>query len=282
MSSSFDGMADFDRALLPRLQRLRFFRLVPDGEVDASYAAYESGDIDLLLSAWRRVAQPTRAQITGFSALIYESVGTLPRPLRRLAVLSTLRAVLAAGVRFRAGLRPDIRALLVREFPWLESRHLHIPAGFTPHIDFPPEFATFLESGTLDDARVRWQICAALNEVQQSIYSAEMAERCGLPELVTQAEREAELARNYFAHASPRVSRELWRQCIVVLDALNAAVLAMTCSLRGPLIVARSALASLPPGGRGQWARFISGLAQPQILLPAAATADAGWVPALD
>jgi len=268
----FAGMPDFDQVVLPQVSRLRFFRLVPDEEVDASYAAYQIGDIDRLIAAWRALAQPTRAEITGFAALIYQSVGTLPGPLRRLAVLSTLRAVLAAGVRFRSGLRSDVQACLAREFPWLEHRHLHIPPGFTPHFDFPEAFSRFLQSGTLDDARVRWQICAALNEVQQCVYSAEMAERCRLPELMRQSEREAELARNYFAHASPNVGRELWRQCIVVLDALNAAVLAMTCSLRGPLIVARSAWACIPRRDRGQWARFVTGLAEPQALLSPASS----------
>lgn len=267
-AAHFDGMPDFDATLLPSMSRQPFFRHATDAEIDASYAAYQTGDVDALLSAWRQVALPTRAHITGLSALIYESVGTLPQALRRLAVLATLRSVLAAGVRFRAGLRPDVRRLLETEFPWLEQRHQHIPPGFAPHFDFPPEFARFLESGSLDDARVRWQICAALNEVQQCIYSADMAQRCRLPELLQQSEREADLARNYFAHASPQVSRRLWLQCIVILDALNAAVLAMTCSLRGPLIVLGAALASVRQPARGQWPRFAAGLAQPQFLLP--------------
>ena len=267
-AASFDGMPDFDAQILKRLQRLRFFRAPTDREVDASFAAYQSGDVGRLLRTWNEAAQPTRAHIAGLSSLIYASVGTLPRPLRRLAVLATLRAVLAAGVRFRAGLRPAVRSLLETDFPWLEGRHPHIPAGFTPHFDFPAEFATFLQSGSLDDARARWQLCAAINEVQQSRYSSEMAVRCRLPELNQQADREADLARNYFAHAAPPATRDLWRQCIVILDALNAAVLDLTCSTRGPLIVWRAALASLRTDGREQWPRFVAGLAQPQRLLP--------------
>jgi hypothetical protein len=269
----FDAMPQFDQEILPELQKLRFFRLVTDDEVDVSFAAYQecvrTGDARPLLSAWGRAAAPTRAEITGFSALIYESVAVLPRPLRRLAVLATLRAVLQAGVRFRGSLAPDFRAVLQHDFPWLEHRHLHIPPGWAPEFAFPPAFGRFLQAGSLDDARARWQLCAALNEVQQSLYSADMARRCALPELGQQSEREAELARSYFAHYSPPATRDLWRQCIVLLDALNAAVLAMTCSPRGPLIVAGAAIDSLKPSQRRQWARFAEGLAAPQWLLPA-------------
>ena len=268
----FDAMPRFDDEILPQLQQLRFFRLAPESEVQVSYAAYtrcmQTGDAAPLLAAWRDGAVATRAQITGLAAQIYESVALLPLPLRRLAVLSTLRSVLQAGVRFRAGLPSEVRELLQREFPWLEHRHLHIPEGYAPHFEFPAAFGQFLSSGSLDDARVRWQLCAALNEVQQSIYSAEMAGRCALPELRQQSEREADLACNYFAHSSPPVTIELWRQCIVLLDGLNAAVLAMTCSLRGPWIVACAALCSLRPSQRGQWDRFVEGLSAPQWLLP--------------
>lgn len=271
-AAPFDAMPGFDREILPDLRRLPFFRLVTEDEVDASYVAYQDcvrgGDARPLLAAWQRVATPTRAQITGLSATIYESVGILPRPLRRLAVLATLRAVLQAGVRFRLGLAPDLRALLQTDFPWLEHRHMHIPPGWAPHFSFPPAFARFLQAGTLEDGRARWQLCAALNEVQQSVYSADMARRCALPELQQQSDREAELARSYFAHSSPPASRELWRQCLILLDALNAAVLAMTCSPRGPLIVLGAALASLLPSQRRQWARFAEGLTAPQWLLP--------------
>lgn len=281
-ASPFSAMARFDEELLPALRQIRFFRLATAEEVDASYAAYETsratGDAGILLDTWGRVAVPTRATLSGVAALIYESVGMLPQGLRRLAVLATLRAVLRAGERFRAGLSPEIALALHSEFPWLQNRHLHIPGGYAPRFEFPAAFATFLQGGSLDDARARWQLCAALNEVQQSIYSADMARRCRLPELLQQSEREAELARNYFAHFSPPATRELWRQCIVLLDALNAAVLAMTCSLRGPLIVAGSALASLRPGQRGGWRRFVSGLSAPQLLLlpPAPPTALEG------
>ncbi len=270
----YDGMPQFDVEILPQLTKLRFFRLATPEEVQASYAAYgrcvTSGDARPLLAAWRQVATPTRAEITGFAAQIYDSVAMLPRPLRRLAVLSTLRAVLQAGVRFRAELPAELRALLQRDFPWLEHRHQHIPAGYAPRFAFPAAFAQFLGSGSLEDARVRWQLCAALNEVQQSHYSADMARRCALPELRQQSEREAELACNYFAHSAPPVTLALWRQCILLLDALNAAVLAMTCSLAGPWIVARSALASLQPTQRRQWARFVDALSAPQWLLPVA------------
>ena len=88
-----------------------------------------------------------------------------------------------------------------QDFPWLRGRHEHIPRGHTPAFEFPEVFGSFLQAGTLDDARVRWQLATALNEVQQASYSAFFARRFDLPEIARHGEREAELARNYFGHA---------------------------------------------------------------------------------
>lgn len=264
----FQEMPDFDAEVLPALRELPFFREASEAEVRASFAAYERGDVTALLDTWRAIASPTRGSLTGFYGFIYEHVGRLPPSLNRLSVLATMRAVLSAGVRFRERLRPGTRAALQSEFPWLESRHVHIPPGWSPHLDFPAAFASFLESGSLDDARARWQLCAALNEVQQSAYSADLARRFRLPEMLKQAEREAELAHHYFRHWSPPATSALWRQCLVVLDGLNAAVLAMTCSTRGPLILVRTLLTALSGRGAAQWQHFVAGLDQPQLLLP--------------
>ena len=264
----FSAMPDFDAVVLPALRKIPFFREASDEEISRSHEAYQRGDLRGLLDTWRAVASPTRGAVTGLYGVIYEHIGRLPPALNRLSVLATMRAILQAGVRFRETLRPATRAALHSEFPWLERRHLHIPPGWSPHLDFPAAFGTFLDAGSLDDARARWQLCAALNEVQQSVYSADLARRFRMPELLRQSEREAELALNYFGHWSPPATAALWRQCILVLDALNAVVLAMTCSPRGPLIMLRTLLTALSGRGAAEWRHFLAGLEQPQPLLP--------------
>lgn len=266
-----DGMPDFDTRILPALQRLPCFRLATAEEINSSYAAYARHDIDGLLDAWRQHASPTRGQLRGLAAWLYGSVGTLPLVLRQLSVLATLRAVLRAGERFRQTLKPATHAALQRDFPWLEGRHPHIPPGWAPHFDFPDLFREFLDSGSLDDACVRWQLCAALNEVQQCCYSRDLATRFQLPALLQQADRERALALNYFAHQAPAVTIALWRQCILVLDGLNAAVLQMTCSPRGPVILMRSLLDAWRVWPVRPWQQFLDGLQRPQpLLLPPA------------
>lgn len=268
LARSFGAMPDFEQTVLPALRRIPFFRLATEEEISRSYAAYAAGDIPGLLRTWRAVASPTRAEVPGLYGALYRHVGRLPLALTRLSVLSTMRAILQAGVRFRQGLRPATLQALQTEFPWLEHRHEHIPAGWAPRMDFPDSFRTFLDSEDLDDARARWQLCAALNEVQQSVYTDDLAVRFRMPELRQQSAREHALACNYFAHWSPAATPALWRQCILILDALNAAVLAVTCSPRGPLIMLGALLDSLLGRGRGQWSRFVTGLNEPQLLLP--------------
>jgi hypothetical protein len=264
----FPAMPDFDAVILPALKKIPFFREASDEEISRSYATYQRGDIFGLIDTWRAIASPTRGTVTGAYGFIYDHVGRLPPALNRLSVLATMRAILQAGVRFRETLRPATRAALQKEFPWLERRHLHIPPGWAPRLSFPAAFGAFLDSGSLDDARARWQLCAGLNEVQQAVYSADMARRFRMPELLKQSEREAELAVNYFGHWSPPATAALWRQCILVLDGLNAAVLAMTCSPRGPLIMLRTLLTALSGRGAAEWHHFLVGLDQPQPLLP--------------
>jgi hypothetical protein len=164
------------------------------------------------------------------------------------------------------------RALAI-EFPWLEHRHQHVPPGWTPPLEFPDELATFVDGDRLDDARARWQLVAALNEVQQSAYSAHAAARFGLPELERHAARERALAINYFGHWAPACTELLWRQCIYVLDGLNAAVFALLCRERPAEMIARSLAAALVH--RGEWRAFVAGLDHPQRLLtPPSTVAD--------
>ncbi len=114
--------------------------------------------------------------------------------------------------------------------------------------------------------RVRWQLAAGLNEVQQAHQSEDCARRFRLPALRLHAARERELAINYFGHFAPRVSRALFRECLFVLDALNAAVFSMLCVERPGEMMRRSFAAAFTQ--RAQWRAFLDGLARPQWLLP--------------
>ena len=263
-----DGDADFDARLLPRLCALPYFREATGAEIDASFAAYASGDFERLCEVWREVADPVRATLPPKVARAYGRAHLAPRRVSAYAFLSSLRAVLAAGVRFRATLRPELARALETGFPWLEHRHEHVPPGFTPRFDFPPVFAAFIEAADLDDARARWQLAAALNEVQQSAYSLHAAARFRLPELTRHAARERALAVSYFSHWAPEVTRELWRQCVLSLDGLNAAVFALLCEERPGEMIARSLVGALTSGG--EWRAFRAGLDVPQWLLPVA------------
>jgi hypothetical protein len=85
----------------------------------------------------------------------------------------------------------------------------------------------------------------------------------GLPELGEHAARERALALNYLAHWSPAVTPALWRLCLILLDALNAAVFEMMCRAHpGPMIV-HSVF-----GRRAEWRAFVEGLKTPQSLVP--------------
>ena len=207
----FEGQPDFDERLLPELRAIRFFRLATGDEIDHSFDAGPSGDPARLVTAWAEVADPVRATMTGIHAVLYRQVGLLPRRLLGLSFLSMTRGVLEAGRQVRAQLRPEVTQVIASEFPWLELRHEHIPPGWAPAIEFPPAFAKFLEGGTLDDTRARWQLLTALNEVQQAHSSKHMARLFRLEELSRHADRERDLALNYFTHWWPRPTRTLWR-----------------------------------------------------------------------
>ena len=180
--------------------------------------------------------------------------------------LASLRAALDAGVRFRAGLSAPTRRSLQEDFPWLERRHEHVPPGWTPRFDFPPEFAAFIDVPDLGEMRTRWQLACGLNEVQQAHQSADCARRFRLPPLLRHAARERALAVNYFAHSMPPVSRELFRACLHVLDGLNAAVFALLCVEQPGEMIGRSIVGALVH--RAEWRAFVEGLDRPQWTLP--------------
>ena len=260
-----EGERSFEVGLLPRLAAIPFFRLATDDEIDRSYAAYGSGDFTRLCEVWCELAQPTRADL-GSLTRFYDRARWAPSRANGLAFLATVRAVLRAGEKFRARLSARTQEVLQKEFPWLERRHQHVPDGWTPRFKFPDEFRLFIDALSVDEARVRWQLCAALNEVQQQWYSRHAAERFAVPELLKHAERERQLAINYFSHWAPPVTRELWRQCIIMLDGLNAATFELLC-LRARGAMVRHAFAGMITGG-GEWRAFVAALDQPQWLMP--------------
>jgi len=253
--------------LLAQFEAIPYFRQATDPEVEFSFAAYQRGDIETLIQAWATHAEPTRASMPPALRWAYTQAGRAPRTTNALVFLTSLRAVLRAGERFRSGLQPELRAVLETEFPWLEHRHEHVPAGYTPSFEFPPVFREFLERGDLDQARARWQLAVGLNEVQQCAYSDYAARLFRLPELRRHAQRERDLARNYFGHWSPHCTEDLWRETLYVLDALNAAVFELLCDLRPGQIFGRGLIGALTQ--RAQWRAFVEGLDGPQITVPA-------------
>jgi hypothetical protein len=199
-------------------------------------------------------------------AWAYAHAGKAPRIVNATVFLDSLRATLAAGERFRARLSPAVHEIVHREFPWLEHRHEHIPDGWTPAFKFPDEFRRFIDALAVDDARARWQLCTALNEVQQQHYSRHAADLFRVPELALHAARERELAINYFSHWAPEATRELWRQCVLVLDALNAATFDLLCN-RAPGAFVRHAMTGMVTR-RAEWRAFVENLQKPQWLMP--------------
>jgi hypothetical protein len=262
---SADGERAFDAGLLPRLTSLPLYRLATDEEIDRSYEAYRAGDFARLCDVWSAVAEPTRAAL-GSLTRFYDRAGWAPARASGLAFLATVRAVLRAGEKFRARLSARTQAALATDFPWLERRHQHIPDGWTPPFKFPDEFRLFIDALSVEDARVRWQLCCALNEVQQQHYSRHAAQRFGVPELATHGARERELAINYFSHWAPPATRELWRQCILVLDGLNAATFDLLCN-RAPAAFVAQAMKGMVTR-RAEWHAFVAALAEPQWVMP--------------
>ncbi|HEX8951652.1 MAG TPA: hypothetical protein VF945_07385 [Polyangia bacterium] len=265
MNRQADGERGFEVGLLPRIAAIPFFRLATDEEIDRSYEAYRGGDYDALCDVWCAVAQPTRADLGPLTKL-YDRAGWAPARANGLAFLATVRAVLRAGEKFRARLSARTQQALATEFPWLERRHAHIPDGWTPPFKFPDELRLFVDALSVDDARARWQLCAGLNEVQQQHYSRHAAVRFGVPELAEHAARERALAVNYFSHWAPNATRELWRQCVLVLDALNAATFDLLCNRAAGAFVRHAATGMLTR--RAEWRAFVENLKKPQWMMP--------------
>jgi hypothetical protein len=140
-----------------------------------------------------------------------------------------------------------------------------VPDGWTPPLEFPPAFKSFVDCGALEDAKARWQLCAALNEVQQAHQSSDAARRFRLPELERHADRERALALHYFSRWAPDATDRLLSQCLWVLDGLNAAVFAMMCRERPAEMIARSLAGAI--FRRDEWRAFVRGLKTPQALL---------------
>jgi hypothetical protein len=260
----YDGMPDFDERVLTGLRNNRFFRLAPDAEIDAAYAAY--GDVDRLLAAWRTTADPTRAILPDYNKSAFAKAYLAPNLVNGLAFVVTTRAAIQAGKRFRQRFVPAVRAALERDFPWLENRHQHIPDGWAPQCEFPTAIDPFFNDAGIEDAKVRWQLVAAFNEVMASASSRYMAKLLALPMLERQAQREDALARNYFAHWSPPCSRELFRQCILVIDGINAAVFEAVCDTQLKPILGYTFFKA--PLHSREWKRFVAALDEPQWLLP--------------
>src|SRR5262249_25684855 len=156
---------------------LPYFRAPGDHEVALVVEAYRARAFDGLIDDWRARAQPTRATLGPALTAAYDRAHLAPRAANAQAFLASMRAVLDAGGRFRRTLPPDVRDAPHREFPGPEPRHEPVPPGWPPRLDFPPAFGWFVAApdGDLDDARARWQLVCALNEVQQSAYSAHAA-----------------------------------------------------------------------------------------------------------
>lgn len=258
------GPPGFDEGLGATIRAMRCMRPPTDDEVDRSYEVWRTADAERLCAVWREVASPHRAIVPFPASFFYPRLGVLPRRINGMSFLITVRAALAAGVRFRASLRPVAAEVLATRFPWLEQRHLHIPEGHTPHVDFPDVFRAFIDVDDPDEVAARWQLAACANEVQQAAYTRWTARAYRLPELLRHAEREEALAANYMGHWTPACDRELWRQTLWVLDALNAALFAWVVDEATAALMARSAWGALSD----EWDRFVAALDEPPPLVP--------------
>jgi hypothetical protein len=259
-----DGMPDFDGRVLSKLRENRFFRLAPPDEIDGSFGAY--GDVDRLLATWRDKADPTRATLPEYNKSAFARAHLAPNLVNGLAFIVTTRAAIEAGKRFRQRFRPEVRQALERDFPWLENRHQHIPQGWAPECEFPTAIDPFFNDADVENAKVRWQLVAALNEVMAAASSRHMKKLLALPMLERQAIREEALARNYFAHWSPPATRELWRQCILVIDGINSSVFEAVCDTQLKSILGYTFFKA--PLHSREWKKFLKSLEEPQWLLP--------------
>jgi hypothetical protein len=263
----FDGDPRF-ASLEARLKASPFFLGPSEREVRGSYEAYTSGDFARLCRVWSEIADPRRARLPGPAGLAYDGAHLVPRAANAYSFVACLRATLRAGDRFRGRLSPKVQTVLRTDFPWLDRRHEHVPDGWTPIFDFPTEFAEWIDAPSLDDMRARWQLATAMNEVEQAHYADHAAERFRLPELRRHGAREREMAINYFRHWAPRVTQELWRQCLAMLDGLNAAVFQMVCEDRRSEVIARSLVGAVT--NAHEWRAFVAAMNRPVKLLEVA------------
>lgn len=252
----------FWERIAPELEAIPGFRAPTDDEVARSFELYQARDFAGLVDGWREFAAPTRARLEGMTAAGYDRARMLPRRVREQIFLATVRAALAAGViLFDQQLKPETAAAIREQFSWLDRRHDHVPPGFTPRFRFPPAFAAFLDAGTLDEAKARFQLTAALNEVQQHAASLDLAGRMGLPELERHAARERAMAIAYFEHWAPECELDLWRQSLWILDGLNAALLREVVGPRAIAFAGGAMWSALT--SRGEWQRFVAAMDQP-------------------
>ena len=260
------GTPDFESRLAPRLRKKSFFLGPTEAEIDAVYEPYVRGDYERMCDAWKKTCAAQRAKLPPMLQRGYDRAGLLPRLANGYSFIVTMRSVLDAGIRFRAGLSRPLFRVLERDVPWLENRREHVPPGWSPRLDFPTEFALWLDVPDLEVARLRWQLVALFNEVQQHHQTEDCARRFRLPELSLQAARERELAINYSRHLAPPVTRALLREVLYILDALNAGVFEMLCVAHAGEMVRRCLAAAVTK--RDEWRAFVDGLAKPQWLLP--------------
>ncbi len=262
----WDADPAFAATWVPRMLASPCFRPPTPDEVQRSYAAYVQGDSQHLCEVWREHAQAVRAELPFPSSWTFPRLGWAPGSFNRASFLVMASAALTAGQRFRSALRPEVQATVETDFPWLEQRHVHLPAVPAPRIDFPDVMRAFIDAPTVEEAQVRWQLCTMINEVQQSAYSHHTAVMHHVPELARHAARESELAVHYMAAWSPPCTEALWEQTLWVLDAINAALFAWASGSHTPELVARS-LWQAASRGR-DWQAFVRAMDTPQWLWP--------------
>lgn len=275
----WDADSDFDSpsGLSGRIRGLRCMRVPTEEEVQATWPHWRSGDVDALLRTWREVAEPIRATVPFPASVVHPRMGILPPRINGTVYLITVRAGLAAGVRFRDSLRPQARQVIATRFPWLEDRHQHIPDGPTPEVDFPDVFRAFIDVDDPEEVAARWQLAAAANEIQQAAFTRWTARAQRLPELVRHAEREEALARNYIGHWRPACTPALWRQTLWVLDALNAALFAWVVDEVAMWLMLRGTWDACGD----TWDRFVHAMDEPPPLVPVP-EGQPGWRRFLD
>jgi hypothetical protein len=258
IAGDLDGAPDFEKRILPQLVAIPCWRSPTDEEIGQSFAAYQRG-AEPLIECWSRVASPIRANPDGLGGAFYRRARLLPRSLNQMTFLATIRAVLAAGRHFfDHQLRPESARAIRESFSFLERRHEHVPPGWAPRFHFPRAFVEFVDGESVERAKIRFFVIAAINEVQQHVYSLHLAETLGLPDLRRHAALERAMAIQYLAAWSPPATEKLWRQCLHALDGLNAAVFATVLHEQRLAFPASALLHGL--SAAREWRAFVAGL----------------------